>query len=235
MVTGDIEYSVVIPLFNEEGSLQSLQGELNEVMESLSCKYEIIYVNDGSKDSSAKVLEDLKRNHPNVKVISFKENKGQSAALLAGFKASQGKWIFTLDADGQNPPKEFLKLLEFKDKFDFITGIREKRKDVFLKKTSSAVAKLIRWIVLHDTTKDTGCSLRIFKREAIDYSLYFKNVHSFFTFLARIKGFSIKEVCVGHRFRVSGKSKYGYVRRAYDGVIGLGRVLLIKRHIRREA
>lgn len=229
MAVSDIEYSVVIPLFNEEGSLRSLQEELHEVMESLSCGYEIIYVNDGSKDSSAKVLEDLRGSYPKVQVISFKENMGQSAALLAGFKVSQGKWIFTLDADGQNPPEDFLKLLKFKDNFDFITGIRQKRKDVFLKKASSAIARFFRWLVLQDITRDTGCSLRIFKREIVSSFPYFKNVHSFFTFLARAKGFSIKEVYVGHRFRVSGKSKYGYIKRGYNGIIGLWRGVLIKK------
>ena len=213
-----MEYSVIIPVFNEEKSLTSLQKELHETMEKTSCEYEIIYVNDGSRDSSLEVLQKLREDYPKIRIVSFEENRGQSAALFSGFKASRGKWIFTMDADCQNPPEDFLKLLEFKDDFDFITGIRKNRKDDALRRISSSVARFFRWLVLRDSTKDTGCSLRIFKREIIDSITYFKNFHRFFTFLVRAKGFSVKESSVTHRRRLFGKSKYGILKRTQEGI-----------------
>jgi len=170
-----IQYSVVVPLFNEEKSLRPLQVRLHSVMERLSAGYEIIYVDDGSKDASFEVLKALKEEYPKIQIISFKDNKGQSAALFAGFKASSGKWIFTIDADCQNPPEEFFTLLKFKDNFDFITGIRKDRKDSFLKKASALIARFFRRLVLRDTTVDIGCSLKLFKREVINSLPTFKN------------------------------------------------------------
>ena len=217
----DIEFSVVIPLFNEEGSLSLLQEELDKVMEKLNPRYEIIYVDDGSTDSSPVILEELEKNFPKIKVISFKKNTGQSAALLAGFKESAGKRIITLDGDLQNPPGEIFKLAPFRQDFDYITGIRRNRKDNFLKKLYSAVARFFRWLVLGDITKDTGCSLRMFRREVIDFTPPLKNFHRFLTFLARKRGFRIKEIHVEHAPRKYGRSKYHILNKIRSGIFDL--------------
>jgi glycosyltransferase involved in cell wall biosynthesis len=226
-----MELSVVIPLFNEEENLLLLQEKLHSVCEKITGSYEIIYVDDGSIDSSPDVLRRLQKTYPAVRSISFQENQGQSAGLLAGFKASRGEWIITLDADLQNPPEEILKLWEFKDRFDFITGIREKRRDSFLRKISSRIAKFFRWITLGDTTQDVGCSLRLFRREIAGSLPYFKNFHRFFTFLAREAGFSIQEVPLQHSERKFGNSKYTTWKRAREGVFDLIGVFWLKRRI----
>lgn len=231
----NIEFSIVIPAFNEEQSLPLLQERLYKVMEKLPGDYEIIYVDDGSKDTTLEVLKKLKEGCPKIRIISFKENRGKSVAFFAGFKACYGKWIITLDADLQNPPEEIFKLLKLREDFDFITGIREKRKDSFLKRISSEIARVSSWLVLGDTTKDIGCCLRMFKREIVDYPFYFRNFHRFFPFLVKLYGFSVKEVYVAHSPRRFGKSKYGILKRAKEGIFDLAGVLWYKkRYIKYE-
>lgn len=227
----DIELSIVIPLFNEEETLPLLQERLHLVCENIACKYEIIYVDDGSTDGSLKVLKELKKVYHPIRVVSFKKNQGQAACLFAGFKASRGEWIITLDADLQNPPEEIPKLLEFKNSFDFITGIREERRDSFLRKISSNIARFFRWLILKDTTQDVGCSLRMFKRGIIEYLPYFKNFHRFFTFLAREAGFKVKEVPLKHDVRKFGESKYGILKRAKEGIFDLIGVFWLRRRL----
>ncbi len=226
-----MEFSVVIPLFNEEETLPLLQERLHPVCERLSSSYEIIYVDDGSTDSSLSVLNKLKNNYPSIRIISFKKNQGQSAGLFAGFQAARGDWIISIDADLQNPPEEIPGLFEFKDSFDFITGIRAKRKDSLVRKISSKTARVFRRVILRDTTQDVGCSLRMFKREILNHLPYFKNFHRFFTFLAREAGFKIKEVPVRHDARTLGKSKYGVFRRAKEGIFDLAGVFWLKKRL----
>ncbi|MCD6093576.1 MAG: glycosyltransferase family 2 protein [Candidatus Omnitrophica bacterium] len=223
--------SVIIPVFNEQESLKILQKKLHKVMARICSEYEIIYVDDGSTDYSLKVLKEIKRDYPLIKVISFKKNQGQSTALFAGFKEAKGDWIITLDADLQNPPEEISKFLEFKDDFDFITGIRTERKDSFLKKISSGIARFFRQVILKDITKDTGCSLRMFKKEVIEHFPAFRNSHRFFPFLARSMGFKVKEIPVQHNPRKFGKSKYGILKRGKEGIFDLWGVSWLKRRL----
>jgi len=224
-----IELSLVIPVYNEEESLIFLQDEIAKAMKPLSLKYEVIYVDDGSTDSSLDILRKLSRRYANVKVISFMENCGQSAAFYAGFRHARGGWIATLDADLQNPPSEIIKLLEFKNEADFITGIRTRRKDSFLRKASSKIARVSRYFILGDTTRDIGCSLRIFKKKVIESIPFFRNFHRFFTLLAKDAGFKIKEVEVMHMSRRRGKSKYGTLKRAIEGVFDLFGVFWLRK------
>ncbi len=226
-----MRYSLVIPVYNEEGCLLSLQEGLSRVMEPLGSDYEIIYVDDGSKDNSLKVLKDLKDKYPKIKIISFTKNQGQSAAFLAGFRLAEGEWLITLDGDGQNPPEEIPKLLRYTSDFDFITGVRKKRLDPWQRRISSQIARFFRWLVLRDTTLDTGCSLRVFKKEILKELPFFKNFHRFFTFLVRQQGFKIKEVEVEHRGRFRGTSKYTNLRRLKEGLLDLGGVFWLKRRL----
>jgi glycosyltransferase involved in cell wall biosynthesis len=223
--------SVVIPLFNEEENLRPLHSRLHSVLESLSSPYEIIFVDDGSTDTSPEILKKLSQNHPAVRFISFRVNKGQSTALYAGFRASRGEWIITLDADLQNPPEEIPKLWELRNEADFITGIREKRRDTLLRKISSRIAKYFRSFTLGDTTQDTGCSLRMFKSEVVENLPYFRNFHRFFTFLAREAGFRVREVPLEHNERRFGTSKYTTLGRAKEGIFDLIGVFWLKRRL----
>lgn len=223
-----MDYSVVIPLFNEAESLRILQERLYLVMRALSCLYEIIYVNDGSNDNSLERLDELKKEYENVKIVSFKKNQGQSAALYAGFRKAQGAWIITMDADCQNPPEEISKLIKEKERADFIAGIRKRRKDTLLRKISSGTARWFRCAVLNDTTQDTGCSLKLFKREIIGGVPLFINFHRFFTFIVRKSGYSVKEIYIEHCPRRFGKSKYRFLKRAGQGVFDLAGMFWLK-------
>jgi len=225
----DVDISLVIPVYNEEDSLTLLQDEIIKAMKPLSLKYEVIYVDDGSTDSSLGVLKQLSRKYITTKVISFMKNRGQSVAFYAGFRQACGEWIATLDADLQNPPSEIIKLLEFKNEADFITGIRAKRKDSFLKKDSSKIARVSRYLILGDTTRDIGCSLRLFKKKVIESIPFFRNFHRFFTLLVKDAGFKIKEVEVMHMARCAGRSKYGTLKRASEGLFDLFGVFWLRK------
>jgi len=226
-----MQFSVVIPVFNEVGSLKILQERLDRVMQGFPAGYEIIYVDDGSRDASLGVLKALKESFPAIRIISFKENRGQSAAFYAGFKAARGEWIITLDADGQNPPEEIIRLLEFYQQFDFVTGVRKKRSDSLRRKIASRVAKFFCRLVLGDLTQDVGCSLRIFRRKIVEAIPFFRNFHRFFTFLVKEAGFSVKEVPVAHHRRAAGKSKYSDWKRLKEGIVDLRGVAWLRKRL----
>jgi len=226
-----MDYSVVVPIYNEEENLKVLLNEITSVMDSVQGDYEIIFVDDGSTDNSLQILKELQSENRKLRVISFSKNSGQSAALFAGFKLAKGEWIITLDADLQNPPAEIKKLLKFKDEFDYITGFRKKRKDSFFRRVSSQIARISRKVVLRDKTIDTGCGLKLFKREIISHIPFFKNFHRFFTFLVRTAGFKVAEIEVEHLPRFKGKSKYTTLRRLKEGLIDLWGVWWLKRRL----
>jgi glycosyltransferase involved in cell wall biosynthesis len=178
-------------------------------------------------------LKELKKYYSEIRIITFKKNKGQSVALFAGFKAAKGRWIITLDADLQNPPEEIFKLLEAKDNFDLVIGIRKNRKDTFFRNISSLLARTVVRLLLGDTTIDPGCPLRIFKREILDSIPFFQNFHYFFAYLVKTRGFVIKEVYVKHDRRMFGESKYGILKRVKYGILGLQSIFWLRRRVRR--
>lgn len=224
-------YSVVIPIFNEAPSLRILQKELQEIMHQIGDDYEIIYVDDGSRDNSLEILKELRSKDEHIKVISLARNYGQSVAFKVGFNSAQGDWIITLDGDLQNPPLEIKKLLPFRREYEFIIGVRLKRKDIFFRKLSSQFARFLRWLVLQDTTKDIGCSLRLFHRRVLKDIPFFRNFHRFFPYLVKRMGFKIKEVEIEHNPRRFGKSKYSNLRRATQGLFDLWGVFWLKQRL----
>ena len=226
-----MEYSVVIPVYNEQDSLSELTERLVAVIGKISKEYEIIYVDDASNDDSLAVINNLKQKVSQLKVVSFTSNQGQSAALKAGFNEACGEWIITLDADLQNPPEEIKTLVTYKNEADFITGIRQNRQDTAMRKIASKVAWLARRVFLGDKTKDTGCSLRMFKREILLSFPFFKNFHRFFALIAQTYGVTIKQVPVRHMKREFGISKYTNAKRAAEGVADLIGVLWLKHRI----
>ena len=232
-MNNNLKFSVVVAVRDEQDSLLELQKELNTAMAATASKYEIIYVDDASSDASHKILKDLQKSFPGIRIISFEQNAGQSAALVAGFRAARGEFIITLDADGQNPPKEIQKLIGFCEEYDCVTGIRINRKDDRVRKIASGVAHLFRKIILQDTTQDTGCSLRIFKRKIIDQLPFFKNFHRFFVFIIKTYGFSVIEVTVRHRQRTAGLTKYSNFKRLCEGLIDIWAMLWLKHRILR--
>lgn len=212
-----MKYSVIVPIHDEQGNIKQLDSEIKSVMDSLG-DYEIIYINDGSKDNSLKELNNLK----SVKIIDLNRNYGQSIALDAGFKASQGEIIISLDGDLQNDPKDIPKLLDKlkKENLDVVAGWRKNRKDKSGIKILTKTGRLFRKLIINDQVHDTGCTLRVYKKEAAKSLDLWGEMHRYILAILRWKGFTIGEVIVNHRPRTHGKTKYNY-KKAYKGFIDL--------------
>ena len=156
------EFSIVVPIYNEEGNIKRLDSEIKKTMNEISKDFEIIYINDGSKDNSLKELNSLK----NVTIIDLNRNYGQATALDAGFKAAKGELIISMDGDGQNDPKDIPRLLKkIKDKdLDVVCGYRKNRADKKGIRVLTKIGRLLRKIMISDIVHDTGCTLRIYTR-----------------------------------------------------------------------
>ena len=210
MDQNNLKYSVVIPIYNEEGAVANLHRDIKNVLDTLQQPYEIIFVDDGSQDRSLARMKDL---NP-LKIISFRKNFGQTAALDAGIKQAQGEVIITLDGDGQNPPSEIPKLLKKLDRsdYDVISGWRYQRKDSFGKKFASRGANFLRGFLVKDEIQDSGCSLKVYKRECFEDIDLYGEMHRFIPAILKWQGFKIGEVKVEHKERTTGKTKYNWKR-----------------------
>lgn len=204
-----MELSIIIPVYNEENNVAILHSELINVLNSLKKKYEIIFVDDGSTDKTLENLCKLKK----VKIIKLRRNFGQTAALLAGINNANGKVIITLDGDLQNDPSDIPKLLEKLDKgYDVVSGWRRNRQDKISKKFFSFVANRLRRILINERIHDSGCSLKVYKKECFNDIDLYGEMHRYIPALLGWKGFRITEVQVNHRYRKHGKTKYGFSR-----------------------
>jgi glycosyltransferase involved in cell wall biosynthesis len=206
--------SVVVPIFNEEENIIPLYRELKNVLEDLGTEYEVIFVNDGSDDASNEVLQRLAQDDKRVKVIQFRKNFGQTAAIAAGVEHAQGEIIVTLDGDGQNDPRDIPRLLErLEQGYDVASGWRRNRKDPLLnKRFPSALAnKLISWLTrvkLHDY----GCTLKAYRKDILKDIRLYGEMHRFIPAYASWVGARITEMEVAHHPRRHGRSKYGLSR-----------------------
>ena len=201
--------SVVVPLYNEEENVPILQEELTRALEGLD--YEIVFVDDGSTDSTrARIAPD-----PRVRVVSFVKNTGQSAAMYAGLHAARGATVALIDGDLQNDPADIPKLVaEVERGADLVCGYRAKRKDTVTKRLTSRIANFVRSRFTKDYVRDTGCTLKAMRRECIHTLVPFKGMHRFIPALVRGAGYKLVEVPVNHRPRRFGVSKYGFGSRA---------------------
>jgi len=213
--------SLVIPVYNEEESLLELFRELMEVLEKLSVSFEIIFIDDGSKDQSGAILREFALQDGRVRVIFFQKNCGQSDAFAAGFRSARGEIVVTMDADLQNDPHDIPLLLDKITSYDVVCGWRAIRQDSLVRKISSRIANTIRNWLSDEQIKDVGCSLKAFRRECLQSFHYFKGMHRFFPTLLKMEGYSVTEVKVNHRQRRFGETKYGIGNRAFRGLIDL--------------
>ena len=202
--------SVVVPVFNEEGNVRELHKEILEVCKKENYKFEIIFVDDGSKDKTPEICKELKP----LKYIRMRKNFGQTAAMDAGIKLAQYDYIVTMDGDRQNDPADIPKLVNYLEEndLDIVSGWRKNRKDTVMKKFTSRVANFLRGIIVKDNIHDSGCSLKIYKKECFDHINLYGEMHRFIPALLRIKGFEVGEVVVKHRPRTAGVTKYNWKR-----------------------
>ena len=201
--------SVVVPIYNEEPNIDGLLRELQEVLDAIGGRYEVVAVDDGSSDASLRLLTEGKIGRPWLRVLTFGENRGQTAAFLAGFSAARGEVIVTIDADLQNDPRDIPKLLALMGDHDVVCGVRAKRDDPIQKRWGSKLANSFRRWLLKDSIKDTGCSLKAFRRACVACVPPFNGMHRFFPILMGAQGHRVTQVDVNHRPREAGVSKYG--------------------------
>jgi len=215
------DISIVVPIYNEEDSLVPLTSAITAALATLGVSYELVFVDDGSDDHTAQVLRDLAAKQSEVRLIRFRQNAGQSAALDAGFKEARGLQVVTLDADLQNDPRDIPRLLEMLNDYDVVCGIRQGRQDTWLRRVSSKLANHLRRRVLHDDIIDVGCSLRAYRRHHLRSIKLYNGMHRFLPVLLQIEGCRIGQVPVRHHPRQHGQSKYNVRNRAWRALMDL--------------
>ncbi|MFN6136466.1 MAG: glycosyltransferase family 2 protein [Bacteroidota bacterium] len=210
--------SVVVPVYNEELNVAALHQEILDVCRREGYTFEIIFVDDGSSDDTVDVLRTLSP----VKVISLRRNFGQTAAMDAGIKAARYDLVVTMDGDRQNDPNDIPKLIDhlYANKLDVVSGWRKDRKDPFAKNFVSRGANLLRKILINDGIHDSGCSLKVYKRDAFVGLTLYGEMHRFIPAILKIKGYRVGEAVVNHRARTAGETKYNY-RRTLKGLIDM--------------
>ena len=217
--------SVVIPVYNEEAVLPGLFARLTPVLDALGTAYEVIFVNDGSRDRSAALLrEQFERRPETTRVILFNGNFGQHLAIMAGFEASRGERVVTLDADLQNPPEEIGKLLAKMDEgYDYVGGVRRERQDSAFRRHASRLMNSVRERITRIRMTDQGCMLRAYSRDIVDAINSCREINTFIPALAYTFAQRPAEIEVAHEERSAGDSKYSLyklVRLNFDLVTG---------------
>jgi len=206
--------SVVIPVMNEEENVPHLHKAITDAMQAWGRPYEIVIVDDGSTDRTFPLLEEIAQHDRHLRVVKFRRNFGQSAAMGAGFELARGEVIVTMDGDLQNDPKDIpMVVAELEKGYDVVSGWRKNRKDkLIIRKVPSKIANRLIRKTTQVTLHDTGCSLKAYRREVVDKISLYGELHRFIPALARVEGARIGEVVVNHHERKFGQSKYNLTR-----------------------
>jgi glycosyltransferase involved in cell wall biosynthesis len=231
---GNPEISLVIPCYDEEGNLRELIKAIRAAVEPLKISYEVVITDDCSKDQSWEILKELAASDPRIRVQKFAFNCGESAASFAGLKAARGKYLFTLDADLQNDPKDLPKFLEALRNYDCVCGTRVKARgegDTFVKVASSRIANWVRNQLCGEQITDAGCTYRAFRRECVENLKFFKGMHRFLPTLFKIEGHSVTEIEVSNNPRFAGQSHYGVWNRLFASFYDLLAVRWMKKRM----
>ena len=209
-----MKISIIIPIYNEQNSIEKLYQELKAVLDmTVPSDYEIIAVNDGSEDGSHETLKDIGKNDGNFKVINFRRNYGQTAAISAGIDFSKGDILIPMDADLQNDPADIPKFLEkINQGFDVVSGWRKNRKDALLRSFASRMANFLISFITKIKLHDYGCTMKAYKSELVKEIRFYGEMHRFMPAYAAWHGAKIAEIAVNHRPRRYGKAKYGFSR-----------------------
>ena len=228
------EISLVIPCYNEQGNLKPLVATTAQALDPLNIAYEIVITDDCSKDKSWEILKELAAGDPRIRVQKFAFNCGESAASFAGLKAARGKYLFTLDADLQNDPKDLPKFLEALKHCDCVCGTRVKARgegDNFIRVASSRIANWVRNKLSGEQIADAGCTYRAFKRECVENLKFFKGMHRFLPTLFKIEGHTVTEIEVTNNPRFAGQSHYGVWNRLFASFYDLLAVRWMKKRM----
>jgi glycosyltransferase involved in cell wall biosynthesis len=220
-MTAQPDLSVVFPVFNEEENIPILLDEIVAALRDQPWSYEVVAVDDGSRDRSLEILQQSREKHPNLRVLTFDKNHGQTAALDAAWRAARGKYVVSLDADLQNDPADIPAMMRKLESggADMVIGVRVNRQDTWGRKFQSRIGNGVRNWITGDRITDTGCSLKLVRRQAIDRVALFTGMHRFLPTLVRLQGYKVVEMPVNHRARRYGVSKYGAMNRAMRGLV----------------
>jgi len=226
-----MELTVILPIFNEVANVAPLLEEIRDALEPIGKTYEIVAVDDGSRDGSSQLLRQLSDQNAHLKVLFFRHNCGQAAAFDAGFRHAQGNVIVTMDADRQNDPRDISALIAKLDEgYDLVTGWRKNRRDtLLLRKVPSRIANWLIRRVTGTEAHDLGCSLKVYRRHVTDELRLYGEMHRFISVIAESQGARVGEVVVSHRPRVAGTSKYG-LRRSVKVMLDLATVMFMRRY-----
>lgn len=226
--------SVVVPVRNEAGNIRPLLEEIRAALEGV-VKYEILYVDDGSTDDTLPQLKAMQAELPQLRVLRHSRSCGQSTAIRSGVRAARGEWIVTLDGDGQNDPADIPALMAALEEGVHLVGgnRRHARRDSWIKRVSSVIANGVRSRILQDSTPDTGCGLKLFRRDVFLELPYFDHMHRFLPALVQRCGGRVVSVPVHHRPRERGVSNYGTLDRLLVGIVDLAGMLWLLRRAKR--
>ena len=230
-----IDISVVVPVYNEEENLPVLIPQIAEVLGPLGKTYEMIFVDDGSQDHSRRLLKEMALQYPQIRILGFKKNCGETAAGAAGIKEARGGIVITIDADLQNDPKDIPRMLDYLKEYDMVTGWRQKREDSWVKRITSRIANGIRNSLSGEEIQDSGCTFRAYKRECLQDIKLYKGMHRFIPTLVKMEGYRVIEIPIAHHPRKFGVSKYTTWNRMWRAFVDLLAVKWMKsRHIQYE-
>jgi glycosyltransferase involved in cell wall biosynthesis len=218
-------YSVIVPLYNEAGSLLLLHRSLLAVFSQLPSPFEIIYINDGSRDNTQKILSQLEAGTGKLRILTFDKNYGKSAALQAGYDHAAGDIIVTLDGDLQNDPQDIPRLLrKLEQGYDVVCGWRHNRQDNWMRRISSRAANFLRKLITREPVHDVGCALRVFHKHCLDGVQLTGPLHRFFTLILHKKGWRIAEIKVTHYPRLYDEAKYNLRNRFWESIFEFLRI-----------
>ena len=228
-----LSLSVVVPVCNEAENVEPLAREIDAALAHVP--HEMIFVDDGSTDDTAKILSALKSTLPGLRVLRHSFRSGQSAAVASGVRAARAPWIATLDGDGQNDPADIPRLLAARELAEnrgvqlFIGNRKASRRDTAFRKLQSSIANGVRSSLLGDGTPDTGCGIKLFPRDSFLELPRFDHMHRFLPALFQRQGARVVSVPVGHRPRTRGTSKYGMLNRLWVGIVDIAGVMWLRR------
>lgn len=208
---GRLKLSAVVPFYNEGENILGVLGELRVALDGLNLTYQVLAVDDGSADDTGLRLQQVARSWPQLCVLSHVKNSGQAAALWTAFQKATGELVAVLDGDGQNDPSALQAMISHLrvTNADMVAGVRAKRKDSLLRKMMSRTANNVRQVFLKDGVSDSGCALKVMRREVCGAFIPLRTLYSFMPALAVVAGYKVVEMAVPHRERTAGVSKYG--------------------------